>query len=82
MWNLIFFHLNIVLVLGKIGVWFALDVQLAQKSFWTHLMVSLGDGAQVEAHFGPFIDSANLNARWVHGLRRTYHRLKNHFGRT
>jgi hypothetical protein len=82
MWNLISFHLNTVLVLGKIGAWFALDVQLAQKLFWTHSMVSLGDGAQVEAHFGPFIDSANLNARWVHGLRRTYHRLKNHFGRT
>ena len=26
---------------------------LAQKSFWTHPMVSLGDEAQVEAHFGP-----------------------------
>ena len=25
----------------------------AQKSFWTHPMVPLGDEAQVEAHFGP-----------------------------
>ena len=24
----------------------------AQKSFWTHSMVPLGDEAQVEAHFG------------------------------
>ena len=45
-------------------------------------MELLGDKAQVEAHFGPFGDSANLDARWVHGLRRTYHRLRNCFGRT
>jgi hypothetical protein len=28
-----------------------------------YLMVLLGDKAQVEAHFGPFRDSANLDAR-------------------
>jgi hypothetical protein len=38
-------------------------------------MVLLGDEAQVEAHFNPFRDSANLDATLVHGLRRTYHRL-------
>jgi hypothetical protein len=48
----------------------------------THPMILLGDEALVDAHFGPFGDSANLNARWVHGLRRTYHRLRNHFRRT
>jgi uncharacterized membrane protein len=37
------------------------------------------DEAQVEARFGPFGDSANLDARYVHGVRRTYHRLRNHF---
>jgi hypothetical protein len=42
-------------------------------------MVLLGDEAQVEAHFGPFVDSANLDPRLVHGLRQTYHWLKNHF---
>jgi hypothetical protein len=29
-----------------------------------------------------FGDSANLDTRQVHGLCRTYHRLRNHFGRT
>ena len=29
--------------------------------------------AQVEARFGWFGDSANFNARWVHGLQRMYH---------
>jgi hypothetical protein len=45
-------------------------------------MVLLGDEAQLEARFGPFRDRANLDARLVHGLLRTYHRLENHFGRT
>ena len=47
-----------------------------------HPMVLLGDEAQVEACFGPLGDSANLDARYVHDLRRTYHRLENRFGRT
>ena len=42
-------------------------------------MVPLGDEAQVEARLGPFRDSANLDAREVHGLRRTQHRPRNHF---
>ena len=43
----------------------------------THLMVLLGDDAQLEARFSPFGDSANFDARSVHGLCRTYHRLRN-----
>jgi hypothetical protein len=31
-------------------------------------MVLLGNKAQVDARFGPFGDSANLNARLVHGF--------------
>ena len=45
-------------------------------------MVLLGDEAQVEAQFGKFGDSANLDAKLVHGLRQTYHRVKSRFGRT
>ena len=55
---------------------------IGSEIIWTHLMVPLGDMAQVEARFGPFGDSACLDARYVHGLRRTYHRLGNHFGCT
>jgi hypothetical protein len=40
-------------------------------------MVLLGDEAQVDARFSSFGDSANLDARWVHGLRRTYRMLGN-----
>ena len=36
---------------------------MAQKSFWTHQMVLLGDKVQVEARFGPFGGSVSLSAR-------------------
>ena len=55
---------------------------MAQKLFWTHQMVLLCNEAQVEAHFGPFGDSGNLDTSLVHGLRETYHMLENNFGRT
>jgi hypothetical protein len=42
----------------------------------------LGHEAQVEAWFGPFGDSATLDARLVHGLRQTYRRLGNSIGGT
>jgi hypothetical protein len=45
-------------------------------------MVLLGYEAQLDAHFGLFGDSANLDAKYVHGLRRMYYRLRNSFGRT
>ena len=45
-------------------------------------MILLGDEAQVEARFGPFGDSANLDLSYEHGLRRTYQRLGNRFGQT
>ena len=45
-------------------------------------MVLLGDEAQLEARFGPFGDSANLDARLAHGLRQTYHGLRYRLGRT
>jgi hypothetical protein len=45
-------------------------------------MELLGDVGQVEARFGSFGDSANLDARYVHGLHRTFQRLENRFGRT
>ena len=45
-------------------------------------MVLLGDEAQLEARFGLFADSANLDKRLVHGLRQTYHRLRYRLGRT
>ena len=45
-------------------------------------MVLLGDEVELETRFGPFGDSANLDARSVHVLCQTYHRQKYHLGRT
>jgi hypothetical protein len=53
--------LEIVLIL--IGAWFAPNVPLAYKSFWMHPIVPLADEAQVNARFGLFGDSANLDVR-------------------
>jgi hypothetical protein len=42
----------------------------------------VSDMGRVEFHFSPFGDSVGVNARQVHGLHQTYHRHRNHFGRT
>ena len=51
----------------------------SKKPFLTHLFVLLDEEAQVEARFGLFGDSANIDARLVHGLHGTYHMLGNQF---
>jgi hypothetical protein len=45
-------------------------------------MELLGDLGLVESSFGLFANSADVDARLVHRLHRTYHRLGNHFART
>jgi hypothetical protein len=39
------------------------NIPKAQKSFWTNPMVLLRDEAELEARFGQFGDSDNLDAR-------------------
>ena len=80
--NHVLVRLEMVLVLVQDRCNVCAKHNLAQKLFWTHQMVLLGDEAQVEVRFGLFGDSANLDARSLHGLRRSYHRLRNRFGRT
>ena len=63
MWNLVSIRLEIVLVLVQDRCTVLPDVPYSQKSFWTHPAVLLGDEGQMEAHFGPFGDSANVDAR-------------------
>jgi hypothetical protein len=58
------------------SAWLAPNVPLAQKSFLVHPMILLGCEAQVEGRFSLFSDSANLDARQLHGLRRTLHGSK------
>ena len=51
------------IILDAPGALFAPNVPSAQKSFWTHPIVPLGDEAEVEARLGPFGHRANLDAR-------------------
>ena len=62
MWNLILIYLETVLVSLQDRCKVCSKHTKAPKSFWTHQMVLLGDEAHVEARFGPFGDSANLDS--------------------
>jgi hypothetical protein len=53
--------LEAVLISAQDSAWFALT--WAQKLFWSSPMILLGNVRQVEARFGPFEDSVDLNAR-------------------
>jgi hypothetical protein len=62
MWNLVSVRLQILLVSVQDRCTVCTKHTLTHKLFSTHLMVLLGDEAQVEARFTPFGDSANLDA--------------------
>jgi hypothetical protein len=66
MWNLVSVRLQTVLVSVQDRCTVCTKCTLTQKLFRTHLMVLLGDEAQVEARFSPFGDSANLDAICLH----------------
>jgi hypothetical protein len=62
-------------------------VVCAQRTIGSEFVLNAPDGTprrvgHVESRFGPFGDSISVGVRWVHGLRQTYHRLINRFGRT
>ena len=75
-------RLEMVLVLVQDWCTVCAKRTMGQISFRTHPMVLLGDEAQLEAHFGPFGDSANFDVRSVHGLRQIYHSLRYRLGCT
>jgi hypothetical protein len=62
-WKLVLVRLEIVLILTKIGAWFAPNIPLAQKLFLTHTMELLGVVGHVESHLIPFGDTDNLDSR-------------------
>ena len=63
MWDLTSFLMETVLVSVQDWCMVCARRTIGKKSFWTHSMVPLGAEAQVEARFGPFGDSANVDAR-------------------
>ena len=58
--NHVLIHLETVLVSLQDRCKVCAKHTMAQKSFWTHQIVLLGDEAQVEARFGLFRDSTSL----------------------
>ena len=63
MWNLTSFRLETVLALVQDRCMVCARRTIGSEIISTHLMVPLGDEAQVEARFDPFGDSANLDER-------------------
>ena len=80
--NLVSIHLETVLVSVQDRCTIYANRTIGSGIVLDAPMVLLGDEAQLKARFGRFGDIGNIDARWVHGLRRTFHRLGNHFGRT
>ena len=62
-WNLASFRLEIVLVSVQDRGMVCTKRTIDSEIIWTHPTVPLGDEAQVDARFGLFGDSANLDAR-------------------
>jgi hypothetical protein len=82
MWNLVLVCLKIVLVSVQYRCTFCTERTIGSEIILTHSTILLGDVGRVESCFGPFEESVSVGARLVCGLRQTYHRLKNRFGRT
>jgi hypothetical protein len=82
MWNLVLVHLETVLVSVQDRCMVCAKRTIGLESFWTPPMVLLDDEALVEDRFRLFRDSVILDARQMHVLCRTYHRLRNCFGCT
>ena len=80
--KLVSVYIEIVLILMQDSCTVCTKHTIRSETVWTHPIVPLGDEAQVQACFGLLRDSASLDARYVHGLRRMYHRLGNYFRRT
>ena len=71
-----------MLILGQVRCTVCAKRTIGLEIVLDHLMELLGDVGHVESRFGPVGDSVSVGARQVHGLRQTYHRLRNRFGRT
>ena len=62
MWKLVSVRLEIVLISTHDRCTVGAECTTGTESFWAQLMVLLGDMSDVEARFGPFGDSVNLDA--------------------
>jgi hypothetical protein len=78
MQNLVLVCLETVLVLVPDWCTVCAKRTTGSEIIWTHMMELLGDVGYVESRFSLFGDGVSVGARLVHGLRQTYHKLRNH----
>jgi hypothetical protein len=75
-------RLEKVLILTQDSCMVCTERTMGSQVVWDAPDGLISDMGRVESHFSPFGDSVSVSARQVHGLHRTYHRHRNHFGRT
>jgi hypothetical protein len=75
-------HLEIVLILTQDRCAVCTERTIGSQIVWDAPDGLVSDMGRVEFRFSLFGDSVSVSARQVHGLHRTYHRHRNHFGRT
>ena len=81
-WKLVLIYLEIVLITTQDRCTVCAERTIGSKIVLDARMELLGDTGHVESCFGPFGDGVSVGARQVHGLRQTFHRLRNRFGHT
>ena len=62
-WKFVSVRLEIVLIMMQDRYTVCVEYTIGSEIVLDHSMVPLGDEVQVEARFGPFEHSANLDAR-------------------
>jgi hypothetical protein len=75
-------HLEIVLILTQDRCTVCTERTIGSQIVFDAPDGLVSDMGDVESRFSLFGDSVSVSARQVHGLHRTYHRHRNHFGHT
>jgi hypothetical protein len=74
-WKLFWVSLEIVFISAQDRCTVYAKCTIGLEIFLGHPTVVLVDVSQVEARFGQFGDSVNLDTRYVYGLRRACNRI-------
>ena len=75
-WKLLLVRLEIVLILTQDPCTICAKHTIGSEIALDAPDELLADVGHVESSFSPFRDGVSVSARWVHGVRQTYHRLR------
>jgi hypothetical protein len=76
-WKLILVRLETVLILTQDRCTVCVKRTIGLENVLGAAMELLGDVGHVESRSSPFGDNVSIAARLVHGLRQTFHTLRN-----